>query len=269
MEWGNDELERLLSGGEEDSGEGGAQPRRKKAGMSYGSRLGGGGKRGAGDEPNVVPQSSMFGFLEGLPWKIGGRGSGRFRPGVADLQEGVGRKGGAGERDGGEEGGEGEGVGKKGRGRSGTVESRSTTNSLSSRGDLFPSDDEADAVPLDDEFAMALGRRSTNLSDERMSSKKGGRRSAGSRASVKTGSSKRTRSETQRGKRESSASSERVDELDEGTVEGARSETELKLEEERVRKEEEALVEERRVAASKLARERGLADGEVQNDVSG
>ena len=153
----------------------------------------------------------MFGFLESLPWKIGGRGSGRYRPSVADLQEGVGRKAVEGAEARGEGGAEAEpllgGVEAegadaadallgaeeaqgKGRGRSGTVESRSTTNSLSSRGDLFPSDDEADAVPLDDEFAMALERRTTAASDELSSGKKGGKSPGGSRSSTKTGSSR-------------------------------------------------------------------------------
>lgn len=278
-EWGNDELERLLNGDDE---EGGLDQPRRKVGMSYGSLLGGGGggggsggsgaggkvlgkRKGGGDEPNVVPQSSMFGFLESLPWKIGGRGSGRFRPGVADLQEGVGRKGGGGDAD-----SEGEGGNKKGRRRSETVESRSTTNSLSSRGDLFPSDDEADAVPLDDEFAMALERRNTAMSDEHGSGRKGGKRPAGStKSSTKTGSSRETRATRRKSQRGSSASSGKV-----AGEQGPRKEvqmhsaTDLKLEEERARQEEEALVEERREAARKLARERGLADSEQETEVS-
>ncbi|KAF2717173.1 hypothetical protein K431DRAFT_288772 [Polychaeton citri CBS 116435] len=48
-----------------------------------------------------------------------------------------------------------------GRKRSGTASSADTSDSLSSRGDLFPSDEEDDAVPLDDEFAMVLERRTT------------------------------------------------------------------------------------------------------------
>src|SRR5437667_5985917 len=45
---------------------------------------------------------------------------------------------------------------KHNRKRSNTANSGSTTDSFRSRGDLFPSEDEDDAIPLDDEFAMAL-----------------------------------------------------------------------------------------------------------------
>ena len=51
VEWGNDELERLLSGGEEEPGPlgGKKQPSGMKKGMSYGSRLVGGGGRAPGE----------------------------------------------------------------------------------------------------------------------------------------------------------------------------------------------------------------------------
>ena len=62
---------------------------------------------------------------------------------------------------------DGEESGKKHvRNRSLTNGSQHTTDSLSSRGDLFPSEDEDDAVPLDDEFAMVLERRITDLGME-------------------------------------------------------------------------------------------------------
>lgn len=240
-----------------DSNEG--QPG-KRAGMSYGSRS---GKRGMGlqgmdgDDLNVVPQSSMFGFLESLPWKIGGRGT-RYKQNVANLQENVGRRG-----------QEAEPLieERRGRGRSGTTGSRSTTNSLSSRGDLFPSDDEDDAVPIDDEFAMQLGRRTTATSDENSSRKKGGKRPEGSRASTKTASSRDTRN--MRGRRDTSGSSGRRS----GLVETAAEEevaslTDLKHEEARVQAEEEAQVERRRKAAWRLASERGLSDAEDEINVS-
>lgn len=300
-EWGNDELERLLSGVEDDGGvAAGAQPGRHPK-MSYGSRLGGRvvGKRKGGtvsgkdglDDPNVVPQSSMFGFLERLPWKIGGRGSGRYRPSVAGLEEGIGRRG-TFESEPALSGGDGDpssGARKGGgRGRSG---SKSSTNSLSSRGDLFPSDDE-DAVPLDDEFAMALERRPTNTtSDDRSSSRKAagmgiGRRSTGS---IKTTSSRsrdtRTSRKTKSERDPSAASSgDHIDEVaeqipaanddgddDDDEVEidiedGVPTMTDLKLEEDRVTKEEESLVEERRQAARKLAAERGLPVTEEEEE---
>ena len=156
--WGNDELDRLLAGSDEQPG--------KRAKMSYGSgiirRKSIGVPNDGRSDPNLVPKSSMFGFLESLPWKIGGRGV-RYRPSAADLQENVGR----GSRETqplveeSEESGTDTKRGRHGRNRSGTATSRSTNNSLSSRGDLLPSEDEDDAVPLDDEFAMVLERRNT------------------------------------------------------------------------------------------------------------
>ncbi|KAL8714678.1 MAG: hypothetical protein Q9220_001627 [cf. Caloplaca sp. 1 TL-2023] len=268
--WGNDELDRLLAGNDFAND---GQPGRRR-GMNYGgigSRRkigGGGGGKGIGDEEaNIVPSSSMFGFLERLPWKIGGRGR-RYRPSAADLQdvgEGRSRVAALKARASGEdeplisesESGEERGTRKHGRKRSGTVGSRETTNSLSSRGDLFPSEDEDDAVPLDDEFAMVLARRNTQgtMSDENSSRK----RSQGSRTlsmSTKTKSSK-------------SLSSQRRP-SDERKIEGKiPSMTDLKEEEERLRVEEEANVEREREAARKLATERGLLNpDELQANVS-
>ena len=185
--WGNDELDRLLAGSAE-------QPARR-AGMTYGTgvarRKSLGIPRDGGPDPNLVPKSSMFGFLERLPWKIGGR-SVRYRPSAADLQENVGK--GAREAEPlmeeSEESITSKRRGRHGRNRSGTANSRSTTNSLSSRGDLFPSEDEDDAVPLDDEFAMVLGRRNTGTASDDRSSKKSKRRPATSPVSTKTVSSR-------------------------------------------------------------------------------
>ena len=50
--------------------------------------------------------------------------------------------------------------------RSGTVSSDYTTESRSSRSDMFVSDGDDDAVPLDDEFAMVLERRTTQSAQE-------------------------------------------------------------------------------------------------------
>lgn len=260
--WGNDELDRLLAGSGAHEGQG-DQPARHRA-MGYGSR----GRRralskdGAAD-PTVVPSSSMFGFLERWPWKIGGRGV-RYKPSAADLQEnpGKGRRSMVGEGEVliEESGEEGEvGAGRRGRKRSGTATSGSTTNSLSSRGDLFPSEDEDDAVPLDDEFAMVLERRTTGtMSDDHSSGKKKkqGRRPEGSRASTKTASSRDTKST---GKRKGSFSSGKVADVAEAAEVQAPSLTDLKLEEERLRLEEEAEVERKREAAQRLALERGLS----------
>lgn len=246
--------------------------------MTYGG-IGSRRKTGAGmkdrgaEEANIVPSSSMFGFLERLPWKIGGKGR-RYRPSAADLQDvGEGQKSKTAalkkarasgedeplmeESESGEEGRKGRGHGRK---RSGTVASRETTNSLSSRGDLFPSEDEDDAVPLDDEFAMALARRNTQgtLSDENSSRKKPGDSRA---ASTKTRSSKSSRStRATTGRRQSDAQAE---------VAEVPSMTDLKEEEERLRLEEEADIEREREAARKLAADRGLLDpDDLQAEVS-
>ena len=254
-QWGNDELDRLLSGDE------GQQPS-KHGGMSYGSRT-----KDRGDEdPNILPQSSIFGFLERLPWKIGGRGT-RYRPGVADLQENVGRRGMEAEpliAD------DGDGGATNGRSRSGTVGSRETSNSLSSRGDLFPSDDEDDAVPLDDEFAMVLERRATGTTSDDHSSKRKGKKSRPdpSRMSTKSTSTRGTRS-TKNERRGTSSSSGKKSEMVETEEETQHvpSMNDLKQEEDRVRREEETQVEARRQAAQKLALERGLSSPEDAPEV--
>lgn len=257
-EWGNDELDRLLAGSD-------GQPARQR-GMSYGSRVARRKSMGIpkdGSDPNIVPKSSVFGFLERLPWKIGGKGF-KYRPSAADLQENVGRGRGSEEPliEEREEGGVGAARGRKGRNRSGTTASRSTTNSLSSRGDLFPSEDEDDAVPLDDEFAMVLERRNTGTtSDDHSSGKARGVRPAGSRTSTKTGSSRDTKS-TPAKRRATSASSGNVPGLVEADDEDVPSMTDLKQEEEHVSREEEAQIEKKRQAAQILAQQRGLGNQE-------
>ena len=252
-EWGNDELDRLLSG----DGDPRAQQPGKKGGMNYGTR--GPRRRGANEgDHNVVPKSSIFGFLESLPWKIGGRGV-RYRPSVADLQENVGRRGAEAEplipEDDGVQGRNGHT-----RKRSDTVNSRSTTNSLSSRGDLFPSEDEDDAVPLDDEFAMILERRTTGTtSDDHSSGKNSKRRS---RTSTKTATSKEAK-----GRRGNSTSSKKKHAAT-PAEDHLPSMDDLKHEEEVIGREEEAQAEERRQVAQRLAVERGLTSPNVDIDVS-
>ncbi|KAL8975149.1 MAG: hypothetical protein Q9197_000606 [Variospora fuerteventurae] len=249
--WGNDELDRLLAGNETFAA-GDGQPGRRK-GMSY--NYGGIASRRKGGEEdadaNMVPKSSMFGFLERLPWKIGGRGR-RYKPSAADLQNvGEGSKGkskGHGEDEpliSESESGAELGKSRHGRKRSGTVGSRETTNSLSSRGDLFPSEDEADAVPLDDEFAMVLARRTTQgtLSDDNS-------RGKSRAASARTKSSKSPSSVRKTPRR---PSDERVD-----AAQVPPSMTDLKQEEARAGAEEEESVERDREAARILAAERGL-----------
>ena len=251
--WGNDELDRLLAGNDSTAGgggDGGTQPGRRK-GMSYGG-IASRRKMAEDDlDANIVPKSSMFGFLERLPWKIGGKGR-RYKPSAADLQDvGEGSRKPripAGEdepliseSESGEEGRKMVGHGRK---RSGTVGSRETNNSLSSRGDLFPSEDEDDAVPLDDEFAMVLARRTTQgtLSE-------GENRGKSRAASARTKSSRSTGSIRAKGRRPSD---------ERGEVVEAPSMNDLKEEEERVKVEEEESIGREREAARKLAAERGL-----------
>ena len=259
-EWGNDEMDRLLTGNESQ------QPGRH-GGMSYGYGSRGNRRRSVGlkdamgDDPTVVPQSSIFGFLERLPWKIGGKGT-RYRPNAAGLQENVGKRGQEVEPLIGEE--EGEGRSRYGRKRSETVGSQSTGNSLSSRGDLFPSDDEDDAREIDDEFAVALGRRNTGGTSDDRSSKS---RPAGSKISTKTASSKDA-GKPKKGRRSASTSRERPDDLAEPEEADVPSMTDLKREEDTAQKMEETGIEQRRQAAQRLASERGLSSPEGPNSAS-
>ena len=245
-------MERLLTGADTQ------QPGRH-GNMSYGygtkngRRKSIGGKDAISDDPTMVPQSSMFGFLERLPWKIGGRKT-RYRPNAANLQENVGKRG-----------QEAEPLiadddepesGKHRRSRSGTVGSRETGTSLSSRGDIFPSDDEDDAHEIDDEFAVMLGRRSTGATTDDNSSKK---KPTGSRASTKTGSSKNTKSPRNR-RRAASASSESVAVLASPAEADFPSLTDLKREEVEAQIAEESNIQQRRQAAQRLASERGFGN---------
>lgn len=274
--WGNDELDSLLAGsGERD--EHVDQPRRQRT-MSYGSRrvegrLASGKGRSAvmpndgGLDPTMIPRTSIFGFLERLPWKIGGRRV-RYKPSVADLQE----RPRAGRRrqveadplieETDESGGEARAK-RNGRKRSSTSASLSTTNSLSSRGDLFPSEDEDDAVPLDDEFAMVLERRMTRTTSEDHGGGKdsSGKRVVGSRTSTKTTSSRETRIPGKKG-RGSEASVEQAPNPQDLVEPDVPSMTDLKQEEERVHREEEEDVERKRQAAQRLALQRGLSSTE-------
>ena len=252
--WGNDDLDGVLAGSQT------LQPKRQRA-MSYGSRQRRKSTNVPGEvepDPTVIPGSSYLGFLERLPWKLGNKNL-RYKPSAADLQvnPGGGRKN-EGETDPILEASEeDDGLGRRakhGRKRSRTSTSRSTTNSLSSRGDLIPSDDEDDAVPLDDEFAMMLARRTTNTGSEEQSSGKASSKRPGiSGASTRTVSSKSTRSRT-------SSSNKSVEATKPALVEQveAASIVDLNKEEEHTRVMQEMEVELKREAAQQLAMERGL-----------
>lgn len=281
MGWGNDELDSLLAGSGERDGHV-DQPRRQRT-MSYGARretrIASGKGRGTvlsndgGPDPTIRTQTSLFGFLERLPWKIGGRRV-RYKPSAADLQE----RPGAGKPrqvdanpllEGPDESGEEARAKKHGRKRSGTSTSQSTTNSWSSRGDLFPSEDEDDAVPLDDEFAMVLERRTTSTvpNDHGSGKNSSTKRTLGSRTSTKTTSSRETRSTGKKG-RESEASGEPAPDLQDQVEPAVLSLTDLKQEEERVHREEEEGIERKRQAAQRLASQRGLSSTELDITVT-
>ncbi|KAJ6161389.1 hypothetical protein N7470_004785 [Penicillium chermesinum] len=168
--WGTGELDRLLAGS--GLARGGAEQPRLPRRMSYGTRH---TRRRSTvlnpdnrSDPTVIPSSSLLGFLERFPWRLGAKGV-KYRPSASGLQENPGNLRRYVHEDeplmaAMDENEENlVSYQDSGRHRSETGSSRGTNNSLSSRGDLFPSDDEEDAVPLDDEFALALGRRGTGL----------------------------------------------------------------------------------------------------------
>ncbi len=267
MGWGNDELDSLLAGSSRQEGLVG-QPRRQRA-MSYGSR--GRTKRSpahsdAEEDPTIIPSSSYLGFLERLPFKFGGKL--RYKPSAADLQE---HPGGLKRKDLEEEPlleaneeTDRDVLLNQGRQRSATVASRSTTNSLSSRGDLIPSDGEADAVPLDDEFAMVLERRNTGTTSEDHSSGRShsSRKPRMSRASTRTLPSLSTKNSN--GFRRTSSMKSPQD-LEQTTAPSVPSLTELQKEEEQVRVGEESEQARKREIALKLAADRQLSS---TNDAS-
>ncbi|KAF1830005.1 hypothetical protein BDW02DRAFT_573439 [Decorospora gaudefroyi] len=271
--WGSDNLDRFLGG----AGNYGAtaQPGRQRA-MSYGQRnrdtryntprrksttL----SRDGGQDPTLIPSSSYFGFLGRLPFKVGSKGL-RYKPSAADLTEhpGAVRRSLEEEQPLIEDSDEDaldrpENKGHR-RQRSDTHTSGHTTDSLSSRGDIFPSEDELeDAVPLDDEFTISLERRTTGQWNEDSNSSNKARsgkskRPSASRKSTRTASSRNTShsGRADAGKptlpRSASEAIEEVPTLDE-----------LQKEEERLRLDEEREVQRRRQEAQNLAIQRGLA----------
>ncbi|KAF2645671.1 hypothetical protein P280DRAFT_465457 [Massarina eburnea CBS 473.64] len=289
--WGNDMQDRWWGS---SAGAGGAnhqnygtasQPGRQRA-MSYGTRnrdnrYNTARRKSAvqphdgGPDPTIIPSSSYFGFLGRLPFKVGGKVL-RYKPSAADLTEHPGQSRRSYE-DAREESqplieesdeeaahaGEGKGHGRK---RSQTSASGHTTDSLSSRGDIFPSEDELDdAVPLDDEFAVALERRTTReWRDDTSSGKskarsgsKSSRRPVGSRMSTRSASSRNTQDS---GKMSYEANLQRSHSE---AIEEIPTLSDLKQEEERLRIEEEAEVERKRHEAQQLALRRGLASDQL------
>lgn len=273
-DWEEEEEGGLLGWGEDEVGGYGTvaveeQPARGR-GMSYGRRKsvldGGGGEGGGGG-----------GGAGGLLGRLFGAGRAvRYQPSAADLQEHPG-KGRSGETEGLLEGRSSRR--QHGRTRSGTVESRETADSLSSRGDIFPSDEEDDAVPLDDEFAMVLERRNTQSGPETESSsgktgsvapkKRGKRPSGGSRVSSRRTVSSRSSLGRDGRSRNSSVVQTPVDEERPSGIEDVDPKEvevptmkELTQEERKLAEEEEAEIARKREEAKRVAAERGLAEAQ-------
>ena len=241
--WGNDEFDRLLAGGESYGTITHAQPGRRR-GMSYPK-----GRRKSGVDIESDPASKNGPSLLG---KLFGGKALRYKPSSAGLQENPGiRAAGHGLTEGEALLREGEdGIRKKHRRvRSQTATSGHTIDSLSSRGDIFPSDEELDdAIPLDDEFAMVLERRTTQSGPDTESSS-GHTRSLRQQRSLKrpSASSRNSRSSTTSSRPQTPAAE--VPPINE-----------LKQEENELAEEEEAEVEKKRQEARKLADERGLGE---------
>ncbi|KAK0728015.1 hypothetical protein B0T26DRAFT_639969 [Lasiosphaeria miniovina] len=285
----SEDWDRLLAG----SGTSGAndaladQPRRKR-GMSYGTRGVGGVRKASGEEdPNVIPRTAPLGFLGRLPFNIGG--TLRYKPSAANLQDHPGGPTHAGGGDGG--GGHGEenepllGTSEdeeqdvhrrlerspQYRPRSNTVESGDTSSSYRSRGDLFPSDGEGDedAVALDDEFTMALSRVDNDRSSNKTRSSKGKRRADMdmSRTVSRTTMSSGHTPDSRRGSSNHTPLSfpvleDRVESPAPLTIPTPSLE-DLEQEEAQAAREELEEIERRRVAASKLALQRGLSKDDL------
>ncbi|KAI8935967.1 hypothetical protein NX059_007471 [Plenodomus lindquistii] len=270
--WGSDNLDRFLGGASTYGTT--TQPARQSP-MGYGQRsrdtrystprrkstaL----PREAGPDPTIIPSSSYFGFLGRLPWRIGGKGL-RYKPSAADLTDHPGaiRTARAEDQplmevsdndDDAAAAGHGAEAKRHRRQRSDTRTSGHTTDSLSSRGDIFPSEDELeDAVPLDDEFTVALERRTTSQWNEDSSSKSKSKRPSASRVSTQTASSRTTHDSSRHsteGKATRHTTPQAIDETP--------SLETLEQEEECVRMREETDVQRRRHDAHQLALKRGL-----------
>lgn len=239
------------------------QPKRKR-GMSYGTR---GGRRKSGEEdPTIIPSTAPLGFLDRLPWKIGG--TLRYKPSAAFLQDHPGGPSHAGENqplldsDGDED--VHSQVTAQTRKRSGTGGSGDTSDSFRSRGDLFPSDGEEyeDALEIDDEFAMALERVDDRASSNTRSSK--GKRPAGSHRISRTVSgatlSSRTSKSSLGPRRSSCEPSPSMEDSVHSIL--APSIEDMQREEEEAQRQEDQEVARKREAAAQLARERGLSASE-------
>lgn len=277
--WGggrSEDWDRLLAGtaggrsknGVAIAGEVADQPRRKR-GMSYGTR--GVRRKVSGEEdPTIIPRTAPLGFLGRLPFNIGG--TLRYKPSAANLQDhpGVPIQGHGGEHEpllGTSE--EDEDAHQKrspqSRPRSNTAESGGTSSSYRSRGDLFPSDGEGDedAVPLDDEFAMALDRVDDRGSTKTRSSK--GKQTAGMSRTISrtTIDSTHSRDSAKGALPNGNSSLSPFPQLEDLEPPPTPSLEDLQREEQLAEREEAEEIERRRRAASQLALRRGLSKDEL------
>lgn len=276
--WGDDELDRLLAGSGSVGGSRESRQPTIRKGMSYGtSRRERTRKKSIDDldDATIIPSTNKIGILGRLPFKLGG--TLRYKPSAADLKDHPGRRHDDEGRDAllsDQESSEQFPSVLSGhrRQRSSTTNSGETTDSMRSRGDLFPSDGEDDAVPLSDEFAMALQRRNTGLTIDEESSGRTrasrGKRPAGkslSRTISGTTQSSRTSNNSQppflsTQTRESSNLSSPGLEHD---AQVTPTLDELARQEERLLQEEEENIQRKRKAAAELARQRGLSVSET------
>jgi hypothetical protein len=278
--WGNDELDRLLAGSGSYSHGADEQPVGRRRGMSYGTRKGGARKKSTINglpDPTIIPSTNPLGFLQRLPWKIGG--TLRYKPSAANLQEHPGAnrvsrtEEGEPLLDSDQESPEQEGDfdSSRTRNRSSTTGSGGTSDTFRSRGDLFPSDGEDDAVPLSDEFAVVLERRIAQGSgtDDRGSNKT---RSSKGKRIASSGAMSRTFSRTTQSSGNSAPSVEGAKVNSVAELNASSSETpdmveaplltRLEQEEEQLRLEEDAGIQKKRHAAAYLAAQRGLSINE-------
>ena len=262
LAWENDEFDGLLSPDEDN------EPGRRGI-MNYGTRNDARTQRTRprrlgmpyDEDPTYIPKTSYFGFLE--RFKLGSRGL-RYRPSAADLKV---RPKEAAKADS-ESSGQEESANPKskhGRQRSLTNGSERSGNSLSSRGDLFPSDEEDDAVPIDDELALVLERHaSASAQDDSSSTKTGSSKRRSTSGKLKrTASLKTAKSSSQHESPVSIRSPQ--DQLDGNS--NAPSMHDLNDEEIQVKVKEEQEIKVKRQAAQKLAEERGLTVSDTPTTV--
>jgi len=276
--WDDEEYDSFVSG-PRDYGATTQQPPRQRA-MTYGAGRDAKGRHAqTGHESSAAQGPSYFGFLGKITRKLGTGKNLRYKPSAAGLQEHPG----AVKRMGTEESeplmtddSDASAIGRRrrrGRNRSGTTSSQQTSDSLSSRGDLFPSEDEDDAIPLDEEFARILERRTTGSGQDDGSSglvRSGKRPGTGSRRSTRTASSRSTPRSKRLSRTSSTDTPPRPENLEPEMI-NVPTLTELKQEEDRIQAEEESSVQQRRDAAQRLAAERGLTatEANVRPDLSG